>query len=294
MRSELTVSLPSSTLPELDALLVELAGSCTIVPVGPTSDREAARAAMVAEPGPWPVFSPDVRLAVVVRTASEAHDAGTRPGVVAVLCHSSDAMRAAGSRAMRVPAPDGHAEVALPMPPHVRTRLARAHGRAADSVAVVAPDGSVSLGGRAVDRDLIETVLGLAAVVVATTPHALRRALAWAAPTVTDAESAAAVDVEDDVEVVVSTPDLMMADAVLLAGDPIRAARLSRRGRAWYEERHDAAHTAARLVVRLGLLPKGERRLDALADEMGAPPTARSRGRARQLVAGLDAREVNV
>lgn len=291
MRPELTVSLPSSAL---DALLVELAGSCTIVPVGAASDGETVRAAMVAEPGPWPAFSPDVRLAVLVRTATEAHDASARPGVVAVLCPSSDAMRAAGSLAVRVPEQDDRAEVARPMPPHVRARLARAHRRAADSVAVVAPDGSVNLGGEAVDRDLIETVLGVAAVVVATNPHALRRALAWAAPTVTDAESAAAVDVEDDVEVVVSSPDLMAADARLLVGDPIRAARLSRRGRAWYEERHDPAQTAARLVVRLGLLPDGVRRLDALADEMGAPPTARSRGRARQLVAGLDALEVNV
>ena len=109
---------------------------------------------------------------------------------------------------------------------------------------------------RPIDDDLIETAMGAAAAVVVTEPGLLMRALAWGAPTVTNAATAAAVGALAPDEVLVAeTAKARTAAAVAVTADPVEASRLSWRG---YRrvERQDAERAAMFLAERLSLWPE--------------------------------------
>jgi hypothetical protein len=260
----------------------------------PAASAPQPAAALVDGPGPWRGVPDGIPLAIWAESADQVRDARAVGRVVAILASSPDLVRAAGALGVLVPASERSVPGAVPMPPHVRARLAKARGLPTDAVAVVHPGRPVLWAGQPVADDLLDSVLGVAAAVVATGELELIRALAWAAPCVTDAGTAQDLGLLADEAVLVAAPDELASVAAGLAADMSRSAPLSSRGRQWYEAHVDTSRIAWVVARPLGILPGGIQRLDALADELGAPTGARSRARARELVANLEGVEVRV
>lgn len=156
-----------------------------------------------------------------------------------------------------------------PMTPFVRARWRRRFGLPAQLVVDAAQ----------LPAEVRATGLAVAAAVVATGADLLVEALAWSAPTATDAASAAAIGARPDVEVVVGDA----AAARALAADDRRAAVMGRAGRRLVERLYDPVRAAAELRHALGLTarpPSLQHRLD----ELWTPADARIRRRAAELV----------
>ena len=166
---------------------------------------------------------------------------------------------------VRFPYPGLDLRAYVPMAPIVRSRWRSRLGLPATLV-VDAAD---------VPDDLAPTALALASVVIATGAR-LAEALAWAAPCVTDAASAAALGATDE-EVAIGTPPRD------IAGDDGRAAALSAAGRRLAERRLDHHAAARRVAADLGLLPSVDPARRVL-DELHTPATSPLRRRVDALV----------
>jgi hypothetical protein len=168
---------------------------------------------------------------------------------------------------------------AVPIGPFVRGRLRKARGL--PSSVVVEHDGdNWWWPGRSgpMRPELVDTALGCASAAIVIGPTILR-ALSWGTPVVTDADTAATIGANDDVEVIVADePKLRRSKAQLLASEPVTAARISWAGRMLVERRHDARLAAATLVRRLNLGPASALSAhDGLAlrlAELGTPANA--------------------
>lgn len=132
------------------------------------------------------------------------------------------------------------------------------------------------------------TLAALSSAVIATGEQ-LRVALAWAAPAVTDPDTARRLALVPDHDVLVGADAAARHRlAAELAGDDIRAARLARAG--WQTARAQRPPAvAAELCRRLGIAPTdgSASGLTAALDALGTPPGSLVRRRARAATAGL-------
>lgn len=174
---------------------------------------------------------------------------------------------AAGSGPSRLEAVPARVDYrAVAVAPFVRRRIRTVRGLAADGVAAY-EDGTWCWGGpdHRVADELVDTLCGLAAAVVATTPATAVRALAWGAPLVTDPATAGSIAATADHDCLVSSHRGGRAAAAReMASDDRTAARLGWRGRLLFESRHDLVAVADRVLDRLGLPPP------AVAGDLGA------------------------
>ncbi len=171
------------------------------------------------------------------------------------------------------PGPDAVATATLPpLAPHVRRRWRARLGLAPDLVVD-------TLALHPVD---VPTALAVAAAAVVDRRD-LPQALALGCPTVTDAGSAAAVGARPDRDLVVGD----RSDAVALAADEVRAARLSRHARALAMARLDPEVTAATILRRWGLDPATGPvdRVDAALADLGTAAGAPARARVADALA---------
>jgi hypothetical protein len=172
----------------------------------------------------------------------------------------------------------------VPVGPSVRARLRGARGLP-DS-AILEFDGDrwwwqgCDIGN---DDLMVDTALGCASA-VAVTGWPVLRALAWAAPTVTDPETAALIGALEGMHVFIGkTTGQRRQVAASLAHDPVPAARLSWAGRKLVERRYDSGLVAGTLLRRLGIslaasLPGGVT-MAARLEELGTPQSASVVGR---------------
>jgi hypothetical protein len=245
----LTRRPPEGALP----LLVALHEWCLPATLDPAAGRPTA---ILATPEGLHLAAAGVPIALW----AQAEDIGSEAFRLATVVVSDDptVVAAAGARGLRAPTgrPIGHRR---PMSPFVRERLRRERGLPVNAVLQGLEDGW--LFGRPaamlpIEADLVETAMAAAAAVIVTEPDWLLRSLAWGAPTITDAATAAAVEaVAADEVLVAETSSARVQAAVGLTDDPVAAARLSWRGyrRA---ECHDAERAAMFLVDRLSLWPE--------------------------------------
>ncbi|HEU5151006.1 MAG TPA: hypothetical protein VFU19_10940 [Iamia sp.] len=160
-----------------------------------------------------------------------------------------------------VPGPAVDTAAWPPIPPHVRRRWRQRLGLPDDLVVATA----------ALDPDDVPTALAVAAAAVVVEPD-LPLALALGCPSVVTAEAAEAVGVADGRHVVVGGHP----EAVALAADEHRAARLSYRGVRLAREALDPARAADALLRAWGLVPTSpvarfDERLDALGTARTGP-----------------------
>lgn len=167
------------------------------------------------------------------------------------------------------------------IPPFVRERLRRRSRLPAILVA------DVDSG--AMPEDLIPAALAVCSACIVTGQR-VAEALAWGAPTVTDAVSAAAAGARHDHEVLVAGAAERPGLAAALSRDPILAARLSRAGRRLAETR-SLRRVAAQVAERLDLVRAGEAgpRLEAMLRLLAIPPSPLQPDGAR-LLASMAAR----
>lgn len=159
-----------------------------------------------------------------------------------------------------------------PLAPHLRRRWRERLGLDADLVVDTV----------ALDPSDVPTALAVAAAAVVELRH-LPVALALACPTVTDAAAATTIGARPDRDLLVGG----RADALALAADPVRAARLSRAARALAVSRLDPEVAAAALLDRWGLGPEPspEARVAAVLAGLGTAPGAPVRARAADALA---------
>lgn len=228
--------------PELIGLLVEMHPWCEVRAAEPelaaaawlvSSPRAPGIAAAARSGRPWAVWVDDES---GLRRAEELGPSLALTPARA-LARSSGALLIVDDR-------DARADRIAATPPFVRERLRR---RARLPAVLVADVDS-----GAVPEDLIPAVLAVCSACVVTGER-LADALAWGAPTVTDAASAAAAGARHDREVLVGGDAERAALAEALARDPIRGARLSRAGRELAETR-SLRRVAAQVAERLDLV----------------------------------------
>lgn len=184
---------------------------------------------------------------------------------------------ARSSGAVLIPADrDAPADRIGAVPPFVRERLRRRSRLPARLVADI-DSGSVP-------ADLIAAALAVCSACIVSGERVVE-ALAWGAPTVTDAESATAVGARHDHEVLVGGAAERADLAEALGRDPILAARLSRAGRRLAEAR-SLRRVAAQLAGRLGLVRASEigPRLEATLRLLGMPASPLQPDAARLLL----------
>lgn len=289
----LGVMVGMRTPPALRALLVAAADRCRPVvcpSVEPLPDPPPAAflwcASSASPPG-------QARHAAWVGTLTDLNHPVVRAAEV-LLCETYDVLDAAGGRGVYVPdMPRG--DDARPMTPFVRRRLRTARGLP-DVVIARSEDDTWYWNDSpvALPADLVPTAAGSASAVVAT-GSGLPTALAWAAPTVTDPDSAASLHAVDGVHVLVAAdPEERMRQARLLAGDDRLAARLGRAGRLMVLDRTDARHAAWTMLASLGLpthpLAGSMSTLEHALDVLGTPEYSPVRLGARALADPLPRR----
>lgn len=176
---------------------------------------------------------------------------------------------------------DAPADRTRSIPPFVRARLRQRSGLPAILVA------DVDSG--AVPEDLIPAALAVCSACVVTGERVFE-ALAWGAPTVTDAASAVAAGARHGHEVLVGGAAERAGLAESLSRDPILAARLSRAGRRLAETR-SLRRVAAQVAERLDLVGAGGPgpRLEAVL-RLLAVPASPLQPDATRLLASLAAR----
>jgi hypothetical protein len=137
-----------------------------------------------------------------------------------------------------------------------------------------------------VPDDLLDTALACASVLVADDATTGERALGWGCPVVCDVSTAQALglaaDGTDATDGLGRTIVAVGADPQALARDTDRLAALSWRGRRWWEDRHDAAGSAAQLA--LDLLPATAASPALRLAELRTPPGAVIRDRLRDFL----------
>jgi hypothetical protein len=231
------------------------------------------RMGILAEPGSAPGF-----VALVRALSPWCRPQATGPAPVAWLASSpaaagdhrpvavwTDGVVATPDGPVTFPYPGFDLRSYLPMAPVVRRRWRSRLGLPAT---LVVDAGEVP-------DDLAPTALALASVVVATGAR-LAEALAWGAPCVTDAASAAAIGAgEGEVAIGASPHDI--------AGDDGWASALSAGGRRLAERRLDQHAAARRVAGALGLVHSAGAAHRVL-DEMHAPANSPIRRRVDALV----------
>jgi hypothetical protein len=203
-----------------------------------------------------------------------------------VLTADPATMRAAGTRALRIPA-DGPGRDARYMPPMVRARLRRARGLPANPVLDCGPTGwRWPARPGPLPESLHATALACAAVAVVSDAPTLTLALSWGTPAVATADVARELEATAGVHLLDGdTPRERQGNARLLAEDPRLAARLSWAGRLLWEERHDVERAACTLAATL--LPAGPRGHQLRLAELGTPAGAHVRSRIAAAVESL-------
>lgn len=193
----------------------------------------------------------------------------------ATLLLTADIRLAGNDRYLFVP-PDGGLDVDAipPVPPFLRARIRRREGLPSRMV--------VDLRRGELPEELVPAALSVCSACVAT-GGAVEQALARATPTVTDADSAAALGARAGIEVAVGEDGELTALAEELASDERAAAALSRAGRRLVESRRRRSHVAPALAAALGLFvaPGSRPRIDAVLDTMNTPARALIRSRVR-------------
>lgn len=266
--------------PELQRLLVDMRPWCVALADEPTLDPVAYVATSPDAPGLRRKVGGGRPVAVWVRNSAEV-DAARALGA-RVLLTSGDAVLERDD-VLRVPS-----EVAVDVdaitwvPPFVRSRYRRAYAL---------PDELIlDLRDTQLGAELLPTALGLCSACVAIGGDLLV-ALAWGAPAVTDAESAAGLGARAEVEVEIAGTRDPLEVSALLAGDEPRAARLSRGGRRLAEAWCSTARVAPVLADRLGLVPSGadlaSARVEAALNRLQTPALSFVRRRARRALIPL-------
>ncbi|NMH97407.1 hypothetical protein [Pseudonocardia acidicola] len=175
---------------------------------------------------------------------------------------------------------------ARPVLPFTRRRIRLARRLAGPACAGVVA-GSWRWDGAEVPAGVEDAAAGLACSVIATDPVGALRALAWAAPTVTDPATAAALGAVDGEQVrVAGDAQGRRAAAAQLAGDERTAAALSWAGRRLYERRWSAEGVIERLPRSRGPADAADGLARAL-DALHTPADSAVRSRARDAVAAL-------
>jgi hypothetical protein len=240
-----------------------------------------AHAVLVASPELLDHAPPAEALAVWAADAEQSAAVAADERVHLVLASDDDAVAAAGAKGMYVPpVPDGRFG-ARPLLPAVRRRLRRARALPDEAVAIASGDGALSWCGAPCRAELTDTAFAIAAAVVADADR-LPRALAWAAPTVTDAESARLAGVRAAAVVIAEDLEAVARD---LARDNARATALAWSARREYETRFDLKAVAREFARRVGLVAEPQLRARALLQELGTVDDAPTTARARELLA---------
>jgi hypothetical protein len=223
-------------------------------------------------------------LPVALWATSDADlDAASDPRVRVVLCADAGLAGRMGARGVFVPARLHAVEAMRPFLPVTRARVRRARGLPARAV-VVADDTGASWCGRSIPDDLVDTVLACASAVVARGEVVLR-AMAWAAPVVTDRRSAARVGAVLGRDVLEGVgPDDPVVQALL--DDDALATEYAWRGRRCYERR-DLDRVAVTVVRRLGCMPTRTDRIAACSRELGSGSESPTLARAYDLLAAV-------
>lgn len=213
----------------------------------------------------WQPGLPDVVGVVVVD-----RDPPPGLGAVPVGVWTPGRIEVAGS-VVAVPQPGIHADRYRPVPPFVRERARRRHGRPPSGRWPVESAPALGVTG---DGERLVRVL---------------EAMACATPVAVAAELAERVGAVDGEHVVVAADGDVAAGVARLEADPMLAARVSRGARRLIESRHDLGRPAAELARRFGVRSPGGApgRVRELAAALGTPPMARPLVRAETLVSEL-------
>ena len=261
----------------LERLLVDMRAWCVAVADEPELSAAAYVATSPLAPGLQRALASGRPVAVWVRDTAEADAARSLNATVLL---SADPAMAPADDMLTVPPGFGvDVDRVTPVMPFVRTRLRRAHGLP-EPLVIDLRDGRIPV-------DLQPSALGVcSACVVVGDADALLTALAWGAPTVTDAESAAAVGARPGVELEVADGAALLPVAVELATDDRRAARLSRAGRRLAEARGSTTRVAWILADRLRMSPSppdlADAHIEAALNRLQTPSTSFIRRRARR------------
>ncbi|MBV8528809.1 MAG: glycosyltransferase [Candidatus Dormibacteraeota bacterium] len=250
--------------PALIGLLVEMHPWCDVLAAEPGRAAAAWLASSVRAPGIEVAARSGVPWALWVDDADGLQRAQQ---LGATLTVTSVATIAQSSGAILVPAErDAAADRIRAIPPFVRERLRRRSLLPSHLVADV--------GAGAVPADLIPAALAVCSACVVT-GGLLSEALAWGAPTVTDAPSAASVGAGHDREVLVGAAAERSGLAEALGGDPVLAARLSHAGRRLAETK-SLKRVAAQVAERLDLVRAGDpgARLEATLRLLSLPASS--------------------
>ncbi|HEX6539136.1 MAG TPA: hypothetical protein VF155_08155 [Candidatus Dormibacteraeota bacterium] len=193
----------------------------------------------------------------------------------AALLLTADLRLAGSDRFLYVPPENGvDADAIPPIAPFLRARIRRREGLPARMV--------IDLRSGELTAEAVPAALAVCSACVAT-GDALPYALAWAAPTITDAASAGALCARAGRDVEVGEDAALAGLAHRVAGDERRAASLSRRGRGLIESLRRRGHVPPAVAMALGLFaaPGSRPRVEAVLDTMNTPGSAAIRRRVR-------------
>lgn len=208
-----------------------------------------------------------------------------------LLCETWQLAESAGARGLMIPPQQWNRET-QPMLPFIRRRLRQVRGLGETTLATGNESGwNWDQDPELLPEDLVDTAAGSAAAVIATGP-ALGVSLGWAAPTVTDPGSAAAIGAIDGTHVLVAPDhDRRVKLASDLAKNEALSARLSWAGWLLHRSQTDVKFAADEVLRRLGIAAHPVAgmlaTLEDQFDVLGTPPDAHARWRLQSLVASL-------
>jgi hypothetical protein len=233
------------------------------------------RACIVLDPSLLSSVPAGLPIAAWCDDREEAAELAALDVVKVVLSPDPEVVVAVPEKGVVVPAhPQVFSDV-RPMLPASRERIRRARGLQPDAIAVVDEgSGELTWCGEPLEGRLVDTALACAAAVVVR-GDALIRAMAWAAPIVTDSVSGRAVGASHERELIVADDDAL-AVAQALAGDLTRASSLAWAARRFFEERVDPDRAALATARGLGVLPYGADAVATRLAELGTPMAAPS------------------
>lgn len=264
----------------LRRLLVDMQPWCVALADEPTLDPVAYVATSPTAPGLRGKARSGRPVAVWVRNNAEA-DAARALGARVLI--ATEPGVADSDDVLRIPA-DVQVDVdqITPVPPFVRARFRRAYALPEELI--------IDLRDTDLPAAVLPTALGVCSACIAVGENLLA-ALAWGAPTVTDAQSAATLGARAGVDVDIDSGRDPLTLAARLARDDRRAARLSRAGRRLAEKWCSTARAAPLLADRLGLVPSGGdlayAHLEAALDRLQTPAVSFVRRRARRALIPL-------